>query len=154
DRSTFYVGKSEERKYTESPAACKKLQTIGQILEGEPQMKSADRNVRETGAESPTGADTVGPEDRIVPSDGRQEHHGLIQRCRSIIGDLAVRLERETPPLRVPRPVGDRRRIAGSPYHPYPEVFIQLSAATDFRMPEDAFTLYPGELCIMPRFIP
>jgi AraC-like DNA-binding protein len=117
-------------------------------------MKNADRNVRETGAESPTGADTGGPEDRIVPSDGRQEHHGLIQRCRSIIGDLAVRLERETPPLRVPRPVGERRRIAGSPYHPYPEVFIQLSGATDFRMPEDVFTLYPGELCIMPRFIP
>lgn len=117
-------------------------------------MANTDRNARGADAGNSTEADLGGRENRTASSGGRPDHHGLIQRCRTIITDLAERLEQETAALRVPRPVGERRRIAGSPYHPYPEVFIQLSGATDFRMPEDVFTLYPGELCIMPRFIP
>jgi AraC-like DNA-binding protein len=55
--------------------------------------------------------------------------------------------------LRVPRLVGLRRR-GGPAFHATPELFFQQCGSTIFEMPEETFTVGPGELCLMPTGMP
>ncbi len=43
--------------------------------------------------------------------------------------------------------------IPESHFHIFPELFIQISGASEFQFPQEKFRLYPGELCLMPRTI-
>ena len=56
--------------------------------------------------------------------------------------------------LRVPRQLGERQRIANAPFHPLPELFLQIAGTTEFTFPEERIVLAPGELCIVPRLLP
>jgi AraC-like DNA-binding protein len=40
------------------------------------------------------------------------------------------------------------------PYHFKPELFVQLGGITEFRFPDECFTLRPGEVCIVPKGMP
>lgn len=73
--------------------------------------------------------------------------------CRRLVrGCLDAARKRDI--LKVPEPAGLLRRIENAPFHPSPELFIQISGATGFAFPEDKFRLLPGEVCIVPRFMP
>ncbi len=56
--------------------------------------------------------------------------------------------------LWVPRLRGLRRKRVGQPFHATPELFLQQSGRTVFIMPEERFTVLPGEVCLMPRGVP
>lgn len=54
----------------------------------------------------------------------------------------------------IPQTRGLYERHAGMAYHFKPELFVQLSGATDFSFPDQKFTLAPGEICVMPKGVP
>lgn len=56
--------------------------------------------------------------------------------------------------VRIPKLRGVRRREAGKSFHATPEVFLQQEGSTRFTMPEEAFVLKAGEVCVMPRGMP
>lgn len=78
----------------------------------------------------------------------------LVDRFVEALDSHARLFAEDTRRLRVPRPVGARRRLAGSPFHVYPELFLQISGITRFSLPAEQFTLGPGESCIIPRLLP
>ncbi len=43
---------------------------------------------------------------------------------------------------------------AEMPYHFKPELFVQIGGMTEFSFPDQRFTLYPGEVCIVPKGMP
>jgi AraC-like DNA-binding protein len=56
--------------------------------------------------------------------------------------------------LRVPRPEGLRRRIAGKPFHADPEIFFQESGVLRFELPGEAFALRAGDAALIPAGMP
>lgn len=43
---------------------------------------------------------------------------------------------------------------AAMPYHFKPELFVQLGGFTEFTLPDQRFTLRPGEVCVIPKGMP
>lgn len=54
----------------------------------------------------------------------------------------------------IPRPRRLYEQHPGMPYHFKPELFIQLGGVTEFEFPEQRITLWPGEVCIVPKGMP
>jgi AraC-like DNA-binding protein len=55
---------------------------------------------------------------------------------------------------RVPRRAGLMQSLERHHYHFHPEVFLQISGATEFRLPEESFRLEAGESAILPTGMP
>lgn len=56
--------------------------------------------------------------------------------------------------LRIPQDHGSKREIPGMPFHPTPELFLQISGITGFEFPEEKFEVLPGEICLVPAQVP
>jgi AraC-like DNA-binding protein len=56
--------------------------------------------------------------------------------------------------IRIPQTRELYQRLPEMAYHFKPELFVQLAGTTDFRFPNQAFTLAPNEICVMPRGVP
>jgi len=63
-------------------------------------------------------------------------------------------LEQGTQRYRIPRLYHLYEPHADMPYHFKPELFIQVSGSTEFSFPDEAFTLEPGEVCVVPKGMP
>jgi AraC-like DNA-binding protein/mannose-6-phosphate isomerase-like protein (cupin superfamily) len=71
------------------------------------------------------------------------------------IFERAIKLaERDQLRMWVPREVKNLQKLRGMHYHYRPELFLQLQGRTDFQFPRDAFSLNPGELCVIPAGVP
>jgi len=78
----------------------------------------------------------------------------LIRRCAAVIESHVHTFEQDIGRLHAPAARGERRRIPGSPFHVYPELFFQIAGTTIFTLPEEQFTLRPGDIGIIPRLLP
>ena len=78
----------------------------------------------------------------------------LIHRCSMVIESHVRTFEQDIGRLHAPAARGERRRIPGSPFHVYPELFFQITGTTTFTLPEEQFTLRPGDIGIIPRLLP
>lgn len=76
--------------------------------------------------------------------------HFAAQVVRQWIGDL----DRGKVQLRIPRSHGLQRTIPGMPFHPWPELFLQVSGITVFEFPDEKFEVSPGEICMVPAGMP
>lgn len=56
--------------------------------------------------------------------------------------------------LRIPKPLGIRRRLPGKPYHGDPEFFFQESGSLHFDFAEERLVLRPGECGLVPAGLP
>ena len=63
-------------------------------------------------------------------------------------------LEHRRLTIHIPHPKGGVPLGPDVPFHYTPELFIQLSGTTIFELPDETVTLGPGELCLIPRWMP
>ncbi|MDQ8179339.1 AraC family transcriptional regulator [Pelagicoccus sp. SDUM812005] len=56
--------------------------------------------------------------------------------------------------LKVPSDEGRLQKRPGMHYHFKPEIFVQTSGWTEFKVPNETVTVCPGEVCIMPAGVP
>lgn len=56
--------------------------------------------------------------------------------------------------LKVPSDEGRLQKRPGMHYHFKPEIFVQNSGWTEFKVPSETVTVCPGEACIMPAGVP
>lgn len=88
-----------------------------------------------------------------APAVMAQDLHGftrqVIRHCLSV-----TETGQDELPLRIPRLQGLMKVVEGLHFHELPEMFIQVSGDSQFLMPEQTFTLRPGEICIMPAGMP
>lgn len=63
-------------------------------------------------------------------------------------------LEANSVRYRIPRLQRLYEQHDAMPFHFRPELFVQLGGVTEFTFPDQAFTLYPGEICIVPKGMP
>lgn len=63
-------------------------------------------------------------------------------------------LDRDNIPLHLPRRQGLMRLIPKMPFHPRPELFLQISGCTTFEFPEETCRVGPGEICLVSRGLP
>lgn len=74
---------------------------------------------------------------------------------RKIFEAQLCRLQKYRLTLHLPRPLGGGiRRVAGTHFHFYPELFIQVGGLTDFVFPREKMRLAAGEALLVPRGLP
>ncbi|EDY81111.1 transcriptional regulator, AraC family protein [Verrucomicrobiia bacterium DG1235] len=56
--------------------------------------------------------------------------------------------------LKTPSEEGRLQKRPGMHYHFKPEIFVQISGWTKFKVPSETVTVSPGEVCIMPAGVP
>ncbi|MBC2606239.1 AraC family transcriptional regulator [Pelagicoccus albus] len=56
--------------------------------------------------------------------------------------------------LKTPKEEGRLQKRPGMHYHFKPEIFIQMSGWTEFKVPSETVVVKPGEACIMPAGVP
>ncbi|MBK1876689.1 helix-turn-helix domain-containing protein [Pelagicoccus mobilis] len=56
--------------------------------------------------------------------------------------------------LKIPNEEGRLQKRPGMHYHFKPEIFVQNSGWTEFKVPSETITVKPGEACIMPAGVP
>jgi AraC-like DNA-binding protein/mannose-6-phosphate isomerase-like protein (cupin superfamily) len=56
--------------------------------------------------------------------------------------------------LRIPKMIGLMTDVPGMRFHLRPELFFQISGITKFEFPEEAFDVFPGEICLVPTGMP
>lgn len=76
-----------------------------------------------------------------------------LQFTRELLEFLIRKLEKNRLHVKIPRLGAERKRFPGGHFHILPEVFLQISGITRFHCFDQDFTLYPKEICIMPREI-
>lgn len=78
----------------------------------------------------------------------------LIPICRRVLQESLLILKSEKIKLKIPRLGDERKKIKEMHFHSTPETFIQISGLTLFEFPREKFSIYPEEVCIVPRGIP
>lgn len=90
----------------------------------------------------------------FAPAPGQVSAGETLRLFRETFRRQVERLEQGSAVYRVGASARRYERLPGMAYHFKPEMFIQLSGATDFALPDRRFTLGPGEICVMPRGVP
>ncbi|NRA26298.1 MAG: AraC family transcriptional regulator [Opitutales bacterium] len=83
-----------------------------------------------------------------------EEAGDRVQLYRQTLETTLSRLDRGTLTTHVPNPAGQRDVSYGFPFHPTPELFIQIDGVKQFETPGGAFENRPGEVTVMPAEIP
>jgi AraC-like DNA-binding protein len=94
-----------------------------------------------------------------MPTPPVPSHQELLRIARAaIVGHLAaLKAGRGLGRFRIPRLTGLMQALPKSkwPYfHMTPEMFVQLSGATNFTSASERWRLRPGQVCVMPRGVP
>jgi len=73
---------------------------------------------------------------------------------REVLTQAARLAERGQLRLKVPRDECLMQKHRGMHFHFKPEIFIQVRGRTDFHLPREQFSLFPGEMCVLPTGVP
>ncbi|MBN1436132.1 MAG: helix-turn-helix transcriptional regulator [Sedimentisphaerales bacterium] len=77
----------------------------------------------------------------------------LAQLFQSTLRQQIKMIQSDHYTLKVPQVHDQIKFVPNAHFHVYPEVFIQLSGLTKFQFHQEKFTLYPGQICLMPRTV-
>jgi len=74
--------------------------------------------------------------------------------CRRTLSASLKHLQRPDFKIRLPKPLGCFKQLAGTHFHSQPEIFFQIGGRTEFRFPHEKINLFAGEALVVPRGLP
>lgn len=74
--------------------------------------------------------------------------------CRDTLDHWLQRLQQPGFSIHLPKPLGRYKRITGTHFHFYPELFLQTGGMTEFSFPHENTDLFAGESLLVPRGLP